>query len=78
MEPTIRPATLHSYARNLRLHVLPRLGSVQLRRVDAGMLNGLYAALLTDGRQPYGSRGLSPRSVRYIHTIVHGLRDAVR
>jgi hypothetical protein len=50
VEPTIRPATLHSYARNLRLHVLPRLGSVQLRRVDAGMLNGLYAALLADGQ----------------------------
>ena len=29
------------YARNLRLHVLPQLGSVQLRRVDAGMLNAL-------------------------------------
>ena len=52
VEPTIRPATLHSYTRNLRLHVLPRLGSVQLRRVDAGMLNGLYAALLAEPRPP--------------------------
>jgi integrase len=82
IEPTIRPSTHHSYARNLRLHVLPRLGSVQLRRIDAGMLNALYAALLADGKLTtanVGGGGLSPRSVRYIHTIVHrAIRDAVR
>jgi integrase len=77
--PTIRPSTAYSYARNMRLHVLPRLGSVQLRRIDAGMLNGLYAELLADGKQSNGGGGLSPRSVRYVHTIVHrAFRDAVR
>ncbi|MCE3277385.1 MAG: site-specific recombinase XerD [Propionibacteriaceae bacterium] len=82
VEPTIRPSTHHSYDRNLRLHVLPHLGSVELRRVDAGMLNALYAALLADGKLTTangGSGGLSPRSVRYIHTIIHrAFRDAVR
>jgi integrase len=79
IEPTIRPATHYSYDRNLRLHVLPQLGAVQLRRIDAGMLNGLYAALLADGKQSNGGGGLSPRSVRYIHTILHrAFRDAVR
>jgi integrase len=79
IEPTIRPSTHHSYDRNLRLHVLPRLGSVGLRRIDAGMLNTLYAALLADGKQTNGGGGLSARSVRYVHTIVHSaFRDAVR
>src|SRR5215216_1793952 len=82
IEPTIRPSTHHSYARNLRLHVLPHLGSVQLRRIDAGMLNALYAALLADGKLTTangGGGGLSPRSVRYVHTIIHrAFRDAVR
>lgn len=79
IEPTIRPSTHYSYDRNVRLHVLPHLGSVQLRRIDAGMLNGLYAELLADGKQSNGGGGLSPRSVRYIHTIVHrAFRDAVR
>jgi integrase len=79
IEPTIRPATHYSYSRNLRLHVLPQLGSVQLRRIDAGMLNGLYAALLADGKQSNGGGGLSPRSVRYVHTIIHrAMRDAAR
>ena len=51
IEPTIRPSTRHSYDRNLRLHVLPYLGSIELRRIDAGMLNTLYAALLVDGKR---------------------------
>lgn len=77
IEPTVRPATLHSYQRNIRVHVIPRLGAVQLRRIDGGMLNGLYATLLTEGKQRGG--GLAPRTVAYVHTIVHrALRDAVR
>jgi hypothetical protein len=79
IQPTIRPSTHYSYARNLRLHVLPQLGSMPLRRVDAGMLNSLYAQLLADGKQSNGGGGLSARSVRYVHTIVHrAFRDAVR
>jgi hypothetical protein len=64
IRPTIRPSTHHSYSRNLTLHVLPQLGSVQLRRIDAGTLNSLYAALLADGRKNYAGGGLSPRSVQ--------------
>jgi integrase len=79
IKPTLRPATHYSYERNLRLHVLPRLGPVELRRIDAGALNGLYAALLADGRKDYAGGGLAPRTVRYIHTIIHrALKDAVK
>jgi integrase len=79
IEPTIRPATHYSYSRNIRLHVVPRLSSVQLRRVDGGMLNALYAELLASGKRSNGGGGLSPRTVRYIHTILHrAFKDAVR
>jgi integrase len=79
IKPTIRPSTHYSYSRNLQLHVLPQLGSVQLRRIDAGMLNSLYASLLAEGRKDYAGGGLSPRSVRYIHALVHrAFRDAVK
>jgi len=47
-------------------------------KVDAGSLNTLYARLLSDG---HGTRpgGLSARTVRYIHTILHrAFKDAVR
>lgn len=79
IEPTIRPATHYSYSRNIRLHVIPRLGSAKLRRVDGGMLNALYAELLASGKRSNGGGGLSPRTVRYIHTILHrAFKDAVR
>lgn len=79
IDPTVRPATHHSYARNLRLHVLPYLGSAPLAALDAGMLNGLYARLLASGRKDHEQGGLSPRTVRYVHTITHrALKDAVK
>jgi hypothetical protein len=79
IEPTVRPATLYSDARNLRLHVLPYLGGTPLHAVDAGMLNSLYATLLREGRRNHEAGGLSPRSVRYVHTIAHrALKDAVK
>jgi hypothetical protein len=41
---------------------LPQLGSVPLPRIDAGMLNGLYAALLADGKKvPRRSWAISPQ-----------------
>lgn len=77
--PTVRPSTHYSYGRNLRLHVVPRIGSAPVAAVDAGTLNQLYAALLANGRKDHAGGGLSPRSVRYIHTIIHrALKDAVR
>jgi hypothetical protein len=79
ISPTVRSATHYSYARNLRLHVLPSLGQMPMVAVDAGMLNGLYARLLAEGRQDHDGGGLSSRSVRYVHTIVHRVfKEAVK
>ncbi len=57
IEPTIRPSTLDSYSRNVRLHVVRHIGPVRLRKVDAGVLNGLYATLLVSGRRPSSRLG---------------------
>jgi integrase len=75
--PTIRPATLDSYTRVLRLLVTPLpIGNVALQDVDGPRLNVLYAQLLR--AKPKG-HGLSPRSVQYVHVILHrAFRDAVR
>lgn len=79
IKPTVRPATHYSYSRNLRLHVIPVIGSAPLAAIDAVTLDTLYAALLADGRKDYKGGGLSPRSVYYIHTILHrAFKDAVR
>jgi integrase len=76
MSATVRPSTLGSYARNLRVHVIPKpIASARLQQLQAPMLDALYADLLAGTTR----RALSPRSVAYIHTILHrALRDAVR
>ena len=80
IEPTVRPSTHHSYSRNLRLHVVPLAGDTPLQAVDGGVLNRLYAELLATGHKGHeASSGLAPRTVRYVHTVVHrALKDAVR
>ena len=73
----MKPSTFDSYKRNLELHVLHRLGSVQLRQVTPSMLNRVYADLLCEGHLKKPG-GLSAKTVRYIHTILHKtLSDAV-
>ena len=62
----------------MRNHLVPRLGSLQLRRLNAGTINAHYAHLLESGRLK-GKGGLSTASVRRIHATLHrALRDAVR
>ena len=76
MRMQVKPSTFESYSRNARQHVLPCIGGRQLRDIGPGQLNTLYADLLDHGRQN-GDGGLSPKTVRYIHTIVHkALADA--
>jgi integrase len=75
---TIEPSTLDSYDRMLANHVTPRLGVIPVQQLEPSHLNTLYAELLATGRRD-GKGGLSARTVRYLHTIVHRLlRDAVR
>jgi integrase len=82
--PTIRRelarSTWEDYDRKVRNHVLPHLGRVPLQTLDATALNRFYTHLLERGRLVgKQSAGLKPRTVRYIHSIVHGaLDDAVR
>ena len=52
IEPTVRPSTFDSYRRNVRLHVMAHIGGVRLAKVDALVLNRLYALLLAEGRRP--------------------------
>ena len=71
----VKPSTYDSYRSNMETHVLPALGSRALQQLTAPMLNALYADLLARGN---GRGPLAPKTVRYIHTIIHkALADAV-
>jgi integrase len=73
---TVRPSTYDSYARNIRIHVAPKpIAGVPIQQIQPPMLNALYSELLAGENR----RALSPRTVSYIHTILHrAFRDAVR
>lgn len=79
MKQQVKASTWSSYQRNLELHVLPTLGARQLQGITPGLLNALYRQLLETGRRngPAG-RGLSAKTVRYVHTTISKvLSDAV-
>ena len=68
-------STFRGYERNIKLHVLPVLGRVALRRLTYQQVEGLYDKLLS----PADGRGLHPKTVYEIHLVIRGaLADAVR
>ena len=71
IKPTVRPSTFDSYHRNVENHVIAHIGDSRLVRVDAGVLNGLYAKLLINGRRPSSraGRGYSPAVVGRAHAL---------
>ena len=78
IETSLRPSTFDSYTRQLKLHVIPYLGNVQLQQLSVDHLDRLYAELIKHGRED-GKGGLSPKTIHYLHTTVHkALHDAVR
>jgi integrase len=74
------PSTVASYRKNIRLHIKPRIGDVPLDRLTPATLDRLYRELEKSGRADHREgEGLSPRTVRYIHTILSAaLRKAVK
>lgn len=79
MRRELEESTWEDYERKLRLHVVPALGSVQLQALGGETFNRLYHDLLRSGRKDGKPGGLAPRTVRYIHAILHGaLDDAVK
>ncbi len=77
VQTQVKPSTFESYRRNIQHHALPRLGSRLIRDIGPAHLNSLYAELLESGKRN-GPGGLGPKTVRYIHTIIHkALADAI-
>ncbi len=75
----LEPSTVASYRKNIRLHVVPYVGAVPLASLTPVRLAALYRQLETSGRADHRKGdGLSPRTVRYVATILHAaLREAV-
>jgi integrase len=50
--PTLEESTYRSYARNIRLHVVPAIGGILLQQLTPLDLTAMYRTLLESGRRP--------------------------
>ncbi len=67
----VEPVTHESYARLVRVHISPALGNVKLAKLTPAHLQGFYRDKL--------DAGLSPRTVQYLHVVLHrALKQARR
>lgn len=66
---TLKPLSYQEYERYIRLYIVPHLGTKPLAEISELDVSRLYQELLTSG----GARGtgLSPRTVKLIHSILH-------
>lgn len=75
----IKHSTWDQYRRNVLIHVAPRIGHIPLQKLTPEDLDGFYAQLMVDGKRNGAGGGLSPRSVKIIHNMLHkALADACR
>lgn len=65
-----RPTTYASYEIYTKTHLIPAFANVPLTKLQPAHLNALYAAKLVGGRKDGKPGGLSPRTVRYLHSIM--------
>ncbi|MCC6192820.1 MAG: site-specific integrase [Anaerolineales bacterium] len=60
---TLRPTTLNSHASIMRRHIYPALTDIKLSQLSPAHLQALYSKKIDDG--------LSRKTVKYIHWIIH-------
>lgn len=70
---------LYSYETIVRRHIVPALGKLPLQKLQPMHLQSLYSQKLQGGRADGKPGGLSPRTVRYIHSVIfEALKHAVK
>ena len=75
----LRPSTFDGYSRTVKAHVIPHIGGIPLQKLSPEDLDALYAKLEESGRRDGKKGGLSKKSVRHVHAIIHkALADAQR
>jgi integrase len=69
----LKAQTRASYVKNIRLHLEPyAIAQLPLAQLTGQRLTSHYRQLETSGRKDHqAGEGLSARTVRYIHTIIH-------
>lgn len=67
----VKPRTLETYQSRIRTHIRPDLGAIRLEKLDGPTIQHFYNNL--------SKKGLSPKSIKCIHGILHeALQQAVK
>ena len=64
----VKPLTVASYTSQIKNHIRPALGAIKLEALNAHTIQGFYNDL---GAEKDGKPGLSPKSIKNIHGILH-------
>ncbi|MFY9505157.1 MAG: tyrosine-type recombinase/integrase [Dethiobacteria bacterium] len=78
MKPSLRPTTWESYRYQVEGHIIPALGHLRLPQLQTAHIQRLYNDKLKGGRLDGKPGGLSPKSVKYIHTVIHSALEQAR
>lgn len=72
----VKPRTIDNYKAVIRNHINPSIGAVKLDALNAHTIQGFYNGL---GKVRDGKQGLSPKSVKNVHGVLHkALQQAVK
>lgn len=63
----VKPATMAAYVNDINRHIIPALGKIKLKDLSPIQVQRFYKDLITSG--------LSPKTVRDIHGVLHGALD---
>lgn len=89
IKSAVKNTTWLSYEAMIRLHIVPSIGGIKLQKLQPSHLQGFYNDMLEGGREDKQKNketgklekrkgGLSPKTIRYIHTIIYSaLEQAV-
>ena len=64
-EPRLAPNTIRGYRVNFDKHIIPYIGHTTVQKLTGPDIQKMYTEL--------SNKGLSPRSVKYVHTTLHGV-----
>jgi integrase len=75
---SLKPTTYSSYEMHVHKYLVPRLGSIPLKRLSTAAINLAYEEMRESGRLKDKDKPLSARSVRHTHSVLRlALKDAV-
>ncbi|NLS45719.1 MAG: tyrosine-type recombinase/integrase [Firmicutes bacterium] len=78
MKISLRPTTWDNYKCQVEGHIIPALGRLKLSKLQTRHIQRLYNEKLKSGRLDSKPGGLSPKSIRLMHTVIHSCLEQAR